>query len=94
MKKNRYLINYDGITNNLGGILRNVSEKDGWYLDLFEKGYWVISQMDKKIAVFDDCEAAVFFFMAKTDPIEPLTREQEAEAMEWLEQQLTNNKNA
>lgn len=81
-------INNDGITNSTSGIIRNVCEKNNWYVDMLEDGKWLVSNQDTKIGLFSDLEEAVFFFMAKSEPIEPLTEQEENEAMKWLEEHL------
>lgn len=86
-------INTNGITNSTSAIMRSVCDKNGYYLDLLEDGNWLVSKKDTKIALFSDCEEAVFYFMAKSEPLEQLSKEDEAEALEFLEQVIaTNNK--
>ncbi len=79
-------IDENGITNSTGGIHRNVCEKNGYYFDLLDSGYWMVSKMDTKIGIFSDCKEGLFYFMAKSEPPEPMTKEEENEVFEWLEQ--------
>ena len=78
-------INNNGITNSTAGIIRNVCEKNDWFVDMLEDGKWLVSKQDTKIGLFSNLEEAMFFFVAKSEPIEPLTQQEEDEAMEWLE---------
>ena len=68
-------------------ISRNVCSKNDWYVDILKDGKYLVSHQDDKVALFSDLEEAMFFFMSKTDPIE-FTKQEEDEAMEWLENQL------
>jgi hypothetical protein len=81
-------INSNGITSSTSTICRNVCEKNNWYVDMLVDGKWLVSKQDTAIGLFSDLEEAIFFFMAKSEPIEPLSQQEEDEAMEWLEEQL------
>lgn len=62
-------INNNGITSSTSSIANNVCDKNGWYVDMLEDGNWLVSKQDTKIGIFSDLEEAMFFFMAKTEPI-------------------------
>ena len=81
-------INTNGITNSTAGIERNVCEKNNWYVDMLEDGKWLVSEQDKKVGIFTDLEEAMFFFMAKSEPMPELTEKEENEAIEYLEKFL------
>lgn len=50
-------------------ILRNVCQKRERALDYLDNGEWMISKDDIHVALFKECENAVFYFMAKSDPV-------------------------
>lgn len=50
-------------------VLWNVCQKKERSLDYLDNGEWMISWNEKHIALFKECENAVFFFMAKSDPV-------------------------
>jgi len=85
------LINQNGITNSVSSILRNVCEKNGWYVDWLEDGNWLVSNQDTKIGLFSDLQEAMFLFMAKSNPLPELTEEEREEAMLWIDEQLNKD---
>jgi hypothetical protein len=82
------VINLNGITSSISPISRNVCEKNRWYVDMLENGNWMVSEHNTTVGLFSSLEEAMFFFMAKSEPMEPLTEEQISEAMEWLEEMI------
>lgn len=63
-------------------ILWNVCTKQGWSLDYLDNGERMISRNDTHIAVFKECENAVFYFMSKSDPLT------EEKLLAWEEERL------
>lgn len=79
-------INLNGFIGSTSSIKRNVCSKNDWYVDWLEDGKWLVSKQDTKIGIFSDLEEAMFFFMAKSEPLPELTEQEEKEAMEYLEE--------
>lgn len=68
------------------GIFKTIACNDKYYLDLLESGKYMISCYDTKIKTFEqkDAHLAIMFYLAKIEPVEVLTEQEEVEAIEYL----------